>query len=449
MRQISSFLKSQKGKHADVACTTADKHRYHGAPTHIAFTAPDRFSVRDCYTAALNAGARPSGSPSYRQDDCKCFNAAVEDFDGNTVEFIWRDNVPAGHHEPIVVGRARPDFTARPAPTRSQTAYAVDNASPRRMGIQRARTDPVDSAASRSILGVVLGATVAAVGYVILSSERYSARDDAQHSSYTRSRERSPRSRDYGPRRSASVASGGRSYRRASLASPRTSDYLPSGPVVRQIDAKPYRDDEDISHPRQSVTRYNQGQSRALGAIEYSPSTSSTRRSATMPMEDQNSNYSRRGSMQRSTSRRDSVISGTASRSRRAPEEQTRSSYSQASTVKPIKKHAAYYLTAAAGVALPPSVVSKAPPTASTLHSSRRSRFDAYYLDDPEESDGLGDTDTVVPDDSISCVGLTTSQKRSSSRKSSRTERRGSIMTIPLRSGHERSTRTRDAYSNA
>jgi hypothetical protein len=64
------------------------------APTHIAFAADDRTQVRECYTSALSAGGRASGAPSYRNNECSCFNAAVEDLDGNTIEFIFRENGP-------------------------------------------------------------------------------------------------------------------------------------------------------------------------------------------------------------------------------------------------------------------------------------------------------------------------------------------------------------------
>ncbi|KAF2007929.1 hypothetical protein P154DRAFT_568754 [Amniculicola lignicola CBS 123094] len=58
---------------------------------HIAFTAPDRTAVRDFYTAALNAGGRPNGSPASRTEDSGHFNAAILDFDGNSIEVVFRD----------------------------------------------------------------------------------------------------------------------------------------------------------------------------------------------------------------------------------------------------------------------------------------------------------------------------------------------------------------------
>ncbi|KAF2800778.1 hypothetical protein K505DRAFT_369956 [Melanomma pulvis-pyrius CBS 109.77] len=58
---------------------------------HIAFTAPSRSAVRDFYAAALNAGGRPNGAPAARNDDTDHFNAAILDFDGNSIEVVFRN----------------------------------------------------------------------------------------------------------------------------------------------------------------------------------------------------------------------------------------------------------------------------------------------------------------------------------------------------------------------
>ncbi|QIX00532.1 hypothetical protein AMS68_006049 [Peltaster fructicola] len=478
---------------------TQEPEGYRIAPTHIAFAAQDRTTVRDCYTAALNAGGRPSGPPSYRQDDCKCFNAAVEDLDGNTIEFIWRDNDLRGHHDGADSHDRRP-MTNYP---HNRDVDAYSRTSPR-LGIQRAQTDPVDNSASRSLFGVVLGAAAGAAALAMITASRDSNRKDDHHSADDRpnSRERTSDYRDHNTRRSASVAE--KSYRRGSLPASHKSEYIPAHFVVRQIEARPYRDDENISYTRQTVTRQSEGRSRAIEAIEYGPSRFSARRSDTMPLEvddaesrrsgrrssihpdDQASRHSgrrssiqpsapevtrhssrggssqhselqdyntanhssKRSSANHSASRRDSVVSGATSRSYRSAKEHARSSTSQASTVKPIKKSSAHYAHSAAAVPLPPSLVSEV----RTQVKTQPKAFDAYYLPgvDDEESDGLGDTATIVPDDSISCINLPSSHKRRSrSRRSSRAERNGSVMTIPVRSRREEGARTRNAYSNA
>ncbi|KAF2459337.1 Glyoxalase/Bleomycin resistance protein/Dihydroxybiphenyl dioxygenase [Lineolata rhizophorae] len=57
---------------------------------HIAFTAKTTAAVRDFYANALNAGGRPHGSPAVRNDESGLFNAAVLDFDGNSIEVVHR-----------------------------------------------------------------------------------------------------------------------------------------------------------------------------------------------------------------------------------------------------------------------------------------------------------------------------------------------------------------------
>src|SRR3954468_24511382 len=58
---------------------------------HIAFTAPSRAAVRAFYAAALNAGGRPNGAPACRTEDSEHFNAAVLDYDGNSIEVVFQN----------------------------------------------------------------------------------------------------------------------------------------------------------------------------------------------------------------------------------------------------------------------------------------------------------------------------------------------------------------------
>ncbi|KAI7558369.1 hypothetical protein KC319_g22796, partial [Hortaea werneckii] len=66
---------AQSGDSIGLGVTTADlflTQEPKGAsvsPTHIAFAADSRLAVRNCYAAALSAGAYPSGAPSYRNPD--------------------------------------------------------------------------------------------------------------------------------------------------------------------------------------------------------------------------------------------------------------------------------------------------------------------------------------------------------------------------------------------
>ena len=81
-------------------------HSVNAGAAHIAFTAPSRSAVRGFYTAALNAGGRPNGAPSARTDDADHFNAAVLDFDGNSIEVVFR-NAPDLRTDGTVIEHSR------------------------------------------------------------------------------------------------------------------------------------------------------------------------------------------------------------------------------------------------------------------------------------------------------------------------------------------------------
>jgi hypothetical protein len=177
------------------------------APTHIAFAADDRTQVRDCYTNALKAGGRPSGAPSYRNNECSCFNAAVEDLDGNTIEFIFRENGPC-HEEPSHADEEHSrvltwqDGVAREADAASVASRAKSTvpyvAAPEAEA--EVEAEPAAEAPSTSkgagtfisalssgitpkgVLGGVIGAVaVGAIGYAFYQSEQDSARAEAAH----------------------------------------------------------------------------------------------------------------------------------------------------------------------------------------------------------------------------------------------------------------------------
>lgn len=113
--------------------------------------------------------------------------------------------------------------------------------------------------------------------------------------------------------------------------------------------------------------------------------------------------------------RHESVVSNSSRHSYRPETQPRHSSASQASTIKPVRRDSTHGGSVAAAS-------SKAPTRVST-------RFDAYYLpvDTPNNAlrpdqvdDGLDDLRTIVPDDSISCVGEPKSYGGSKSRKSER-----------------------------
>ena len=362
------------------------------APTHIAFAANDRLTVRDCYTAALNAGGRPSGSPGYRNNDCSCFNAAVEDLDGNTIEFIFREPVKPSDTKRIqappersTTGTRQDDVArnerknegqsfasfASKAQSRAQTALKVASSAAKSTrtsdaptpGINRSKTEPTGSMnqnGGNTIVGTLLGAAAgAAFAYAITKSERESARDEAAFASSMQSRENRART---SPDKSTTSKDSGRN--RGRMDTDRGSRYLP-----RTIEAPPYDDyevQEVLSRHRRS-SRPTPQRSRTYDAIEYAPKPSSDgrddrfsiKRASTMPLDLENyyieapksksaSRYgTRRGSFDDSKlERHDSGVSMNSHRSRRS---------SSGKSGKPKPSRRSSWHESAAKVPLPPS----------------------------------------------------------------------------------------------
>ncbi|KAF2211116.1 hypothetical protein CERZMDRAFT_106593 [Cercospora zeae-maydis SCOH1-5] len=200
------------------------------SPNHIAFLAENRNIVRDCYTASLEAGGRPSGSPDYRNADCTCFNAAVEDHDGNTVEFIFRQPHGQGagcgeaapsEHSRVLTWRENVDEAgaaddaqsvaksatsqgsqvskATTLKSRMQTAIdlakstaeSTKSAAPSQ-GVSRATTAPSNAGSSfpsKTIIGTALGAAAgAALIFALHREESKNAKEEADHMAYMASR---------------------------------------------------------------------------------------------------------------------------------------------------------------------------------------------------------------------------------------------------------------------
>lgn len=196
------------------------------SPNHIAFLAEDRNIVRECYAAALNSGGHPSGAPNYRNENCTCFNAAVEDLDGNTIEFIFRqphgdggccgeagpqssiqdledaDEVAEDDVQSIAQSVRSQESRVSRAKSSMQTALdlasttskSIKSAAPSQ-GISRTNTAPASSSfPSRTLVGTALGAAAgAALMYAMSRAERASAKDEAEHAAYMMSSK--PRSR--------------------------------------------------------------------------------------------------------------------------------------------------------------------------------------------------------------------------------------------------------------
>ncbi|RMY69481.1 hypothetical protein D0863_06435 [Hortaea werneckii] len=209
---------AQSGDSIGLGVTTADlflTQEPKGAsvsPTHIAFAADSRLAVRNCYAAALSAGAYPSGAPSYRNPDGTVFSAAVEDLDGNVVEIVYREGIdfePAeGVAAPSKDGRViawqkdvadsglhddAESVASKTSHAKSRAQTAMDLASTASKSIKsgndestpnRAASMPASTEGSsfptKALFGTILGAAAgAALIFAVKRSEGENAKEEA------------------------------------------------------------------------------------------------------------------------------------------------------------------------------------------------------------------------------------------------------------------------------
>ncbi|EMD00059.1 hypothetical protein BAUCODRAFT_21722 [Baudoinia panamericana UAMH 10762] len=484
------------------------------SPTHIAFAADSRLVVRNCYAAALRSGAYPSSAPSYRDRNCNVFNAAVEDLDGNVVEFVFTEPtvadddehaIEAPEHSRVLSWRkgikgmsnqedpwdcrsrsSGTDSAVKPfpglQPARSMYARSSSAAPLRETG--RTRTLPARSASNsefpnKAFFGTLLGATAgAAVAWAFMKAEARNARDEQSFSDAARSQPRRY-SLDGAVSRRSSVAGSqlplrDREYSTTEKTS--VSRKYPPLSLARSrpaIDSRTYYDDNEV---HAAVSRYTASRrpsvprrTRTVDAHEYRPvfadedrPEAGVRRSYTLPADDTipegsassgqiaPTSRSRRSTVDGRTSRRHD--SGVSLRSRASHDSwdshRTKSHGSHQSsngTVKPGRRSVQEQLTDIGSSARPKPTHSAAMGEPRVRDAARASTYvtaaqDPWLaegvgprpvLDESDDSDGLGDTCTVVPDDSISCVGISRPQPaaRTSRQLSSKHGRSDSIPT--------------------
>lgn len=204
-------------------------HSVKAGAAHIAFTAPSRTAVRDFYATALNAGGRPNGAPAARTEESGHFNAAVLDFDGNSIEVVFRDE-PDVRDDGTVVEHSRvitwqrsvaesvrddrsvvSSRSARsiskqalvPAPTKAPSLVSAASTFSKAASMVRSASAPVTvpqitveqttttkvtaggDGAAKKIIGTLLGAAAgAAVAYAMVKSEEDSAKKEAEFAAY-------------------------------------------------------------------------------------------------------------------------------------------------------------------------------------------------------------------------------------------------------------------------
>ena len=260
------------------------EHRVKAGAAHIAFSAPTKIAVRNFYAAALNAGGRPHGAPALRNEADGSFNAAVLDFDGNSVEVICYDESTIQLSQLGAAGSSRVLTYGGPVveelssnksscsdavrsiaksalarPWAGQTTSFIEEAMPEQPAkIKRTQSAPVNAVVNATItaqagtntntmIGTILGAAAGvAVAYVMCKNEEDSARAENEFVRKMQAKaQRQALSRDD---RQIEGTTSRISYQRAnSVSSPKNSPSIQSRKMIEAPDATPYRSPTDRS----------------------------------------------------------------------------------------------------------------------------------------------------------------------------------------------------------
>ena len=127
---------------------------------HVAFNAPSRLAVQQFFTAALKAGGKFHGDPAVR-DSSGYYSAAVIDFDGNSIEAVYRPTFSDDKENDVksVVSNARSAATARSvaqssvsraAPTEVKSSVSRATPTKAKSSVSRAAPTEVKSSVSRA-----------------------------------------------------------------------------------------------------------------------------------------------------------------------------------------------------------------------------------------------------------------------------------------------------------
>ncbi|EAT80676.2 hypothetical protein SNOG_12264 [Parastagonospora nodorum SN15] len=404
---------------------------------HIAFTAPSRTAVRDFYTAALTAGGRPNGAPATRCDDDGHFNAAVLDLDGNSIEVVYR-NGPDVRDDGTVIEHSRvitwqrsvyesssyrddrsviSSRTTKPAPTEvASKAASVASKAP---SVARSISEPVavpqatstsesGDGAAKTLIGTLLGAAAgAAVAYAMVRSEQDSAKKESDFSAYMDAKNI--------VKAAAGHLAGASSQSKAPLPDPQPTNEAAPEPVHRNIDAQSYHS----STPPQPRSVYT-----APRQIEAAPTYYAASQVSKAP-----TGVPRQIEAAPPTYYSASQVSKAPTAAPRALE------YVPAPSVAPSQARSKYSLARDIETYFAFQVKSQPPHGSGRVFSisttilqgaikGRDSKSSASknedFIDDLDiEELTEDDMDTVVPSDSISQIGSTTSRRRHKSKKHS------------------------------
>lgn len=294
--------------------------------------------MRNCYAAALHAGAHPTDAPGYRDGECTVFNAAVEDLDGNVISFVFRERGAseeegAGDAAVPLVDNSRvltwqkdvaasdlhddiQSLSSRISRAKSRAHTAMDLASQASgsirsrsaapaPGMSRSYTAPAISSTtdfpSKAFLGTILGAAAGAtIAWAMTKAEHENELAEAAFEESMRSQIPAEDGQSTArPRRNYSVTESHapRSHRNYSTTESHTSRRYPPRSLARSMRAiEPASASFDDAGVQDLLSRYTSSRrplpatrSRTLDAADYASLASSyrhLRRSTTLPVED-------------------------------------------------------------------------------------------------------------------------------------------------------------------
>lgn len=174
--------------------TRLTERRGKATAAHIGFEAPSRKAVNAFFAAALKAGGRIHGEPASRDPDREYYSAAILDFDGNSIEVIYRGDHSRSMGEQdrgsddrsVLAWQRDVAKSTAPAPERSpvekSTAHVYVNnvAKPSMVVTQTVPAAAVSSGkhehCAKALVGTLLGAAAgAAVAYAMTKAEAQDA----------------------------------------------------------------------------------------------------------------------------------------------------------------------------------------------------------------------------------------------------------------------------------
>ncbi|KAJ5819730.1 hypothetical protein N7474_005321 [Penicillium riverlandense] len=387
----------KQGKPADF-WITEQKPGSPASAIHVAFPAPSRDAVSAFFICALKAGGQIHGEPKVRDAQSGYYSAAVIDFDGNSIEAVYR---PGGDNRSIVSKTSSNSETSAVRAASKPPTTAIHASS----HIVRNTTSDDGSKVAKTIVGTLIGAAAgAAIAYAMVRGDSQSSKEannppppqqDREYAAVmpppsSASSEEQPCPYDMQPIFRALEAPPSRSI----YSSPRTHSSHIHSTSSKNPRASTIYDTKEHFHHTDDRRRASEGsifsipEDVPLRAIEYPPSQTSPQRRTSYPC---------------NTS---TIIKSYATDKPRR-EDDGQSSRS-ASTIKASSRHGRSHTSSRAGSSTSARTARNIPlpeSSCSVCSSAPKSYVSARAVPLPESVLELDLDSIVTPDDSISQVG--------------------------------------------